>query len=122
MKLENVKEKRVFIKLDKKRELVFDLNALATLEKKYKKDFFATIEEFQDKNSVVALKALLYCSLKHEDKKLTLKQTGKLVKLINLTKVKQKVIEAINASMVDPEDAIKESESTASLGPAGKKF
>lgn len=120
MKLENIREKKVYIELDKKREIRFDLNALAEFEETSGKDFFSALEALSQKKSLFALKIFLYSALKSEDDALTLKQVGSLIKIKQLKEVKSKVIEAINASLTDQEDEIK-TNSTCSLGPAGKK-
>jgi hypothetical protein len=120
MKLENVKEKRVFITLDREREIRFNLGAAATYEETFKEDFFSAIDRLQQGKSLPFVRNLLYVGLKAEDKTLTIEQVEKLVPLRKFIEVKNKIIEALNVSLTAPEDAI-ETNMVGSLGPAGKK-
>jgi len=122
MKLENVREKKVYIELDKKREIKFDLNAMAELEEIYG-DLPSAMEALNKKMSVKAMRALLYSGLKHEDEALTLQQVGSMVKMSDLSIVTEKITEAFKADTPDIEDTdgLVKSNSNVSLGPAGKK-
>lgn len=103
MGLSNIKEKKIFVELDKKRELRFDLNAMAELEEIYG-DFQETIESLNKKISIKAMRALLYAGLKHEDESLTLKKVGSMVKMSDLAMLTQKITEAFTADMPDEKD------------------
>lgn len=122
MKLENIREKKVYIELDKKREIRFDLNAMAELEEIYG-DLPSAMEALHKKMSVKAMRALLYAGLKHEDETLTLQQVGSMVKMSDLSRITEKITEAFKADTPDMEDveSLTKSNSNVSLGPAGKK-
>jgi len=103
MGLNNVREKKIFVELDKKRELRFDLNAMAELEEIYG-DFQETMEALNKKLSIKAMRALLYAGLKHEDEGLTLKKVGSMVKMSDLAMLTQKITEAFKADMPEEKD------------------
>lgn len=103
MGLNNVREKKIFVELDKKRELRFDLNAMAELEEIYG-DFQETMETLNKKISIKAMRALLYAGLKHEDESLTLKKVGAMVKISDLAMLTQKITEAFKADMPEEKD------------------
>ncbi len=100
MPVSNVMPKKVPITLDKKRYLVYDLNALAALEETYGavEQAFAEVE----KGSAKAIRALLWAGLISEDPELTPTQAGMLVGLSGLTLVSQKILEAVEAALPDP--------------------
>lgn len=97
MPLENIKHKKVYIELDKQREIKFNMNALATLEQSYG-SFKKAMEALQD-SSIVAMRALLQAGLRHEDKSLTLEQVGDLVDMGNIGNVTEKIMEAFKVSL-----------------------
>jgi len=103
MGLNNIREKKIFVELDKKRELRFDLNAMAELEEIYG-DFQETMDTLNKKISIKAMRALLYAGLKHEDESLTLKKVGSMVKMSDLAMLTQKITEAFVADMPDQKD------------------
>ncbi|GAB6174507.1 hypothetical protein JCM15765_39850 [Paradesulfitobacterium aromaticivorans] len=100
MPMSDVIPKKVPIELDKKRNLVYDLNALSALEETYGAvdQAFAEVE----KGSAKAIRALLWAGLISEDPELTQSQAGTLVGLSGLTLVSQKILEAVEAALPDP--------------------
>jgi len=100
MPVNDVIPKKVAIELDKKRHLVYDLNALSALEETYGAvdQAFAEVE----KGSAKAIRALLWAGLISEDPELTLTKAGMLVGLSGLTIVSNKILEAIEAALPDP--------------------
>ena len=97
MPLENIKPKKVYIELDKQREIKFNMNALATLEQSYG-SFKKAMEALQD-SSIVAMRALLHAGLRHEDKSLTVDQVGELVDMGNIGDVTGKIMEAFQSAL-----------------------
>lgn len=77
--VKDVKSKDTKIKLNDgvERVIKFDLNALAELEDKYG-SVDAAFEEL-DKNSIKALRFILWAGLSHSDENLTEKQVGSLI-------------------------------------------
>lgn len=95
--LADIRIKPVTIKLDKERNLVFDLNAFAELE-----DVYGDIEDALEaigRGSIKAVRAVLYSGLVHEDESLTVKAVGKLVTIKNLKDVSEALTEAIQQAM-----------------------
>ena len=101
MALENVREKKVFIKLDKVREIRFTFAALAELEEIYM-NFTLAYREFY-KGSIVALGSLLHVGLRHKED-LSLQQTAELLKLTTGEELIIKIHEAIRADFPDIKD------------------
>ena len=102
MPLENIREKKVYIELDKKREIRFDMNALAELEEIY--GSFDKAMAALKNSSIKAMRALLYSGLKHEDKKLTIEQVGAMVDMASLSSVTMKITEAFQRNLPEPEE------------------
>jgi len=77
--VKDVKSKDVKITLSDgvERTIKFDLNAMAELEDKYGSVDAAF--EMLDKNSIKALRFILWAGLMHEDENLTEKQVGSLI-------------------------------------------
>lgn len=100
MPVNDVIPKKVPIQLDKRRYLVYDLNALSALEETYGAvdQAFAEVE----KGSAKAIRALLWAGLISEDPELTLTKAGMLVGLSGLTLVSNKILEAVEAALPDP--------------------
>jgi hypothetical protein len=93
MALSNIRRRKVYIDLDKKREIIFSLNAIAEIEELYK-DFDATVDEAQE-GSFLALKVLLYVGIKQEDKDLTPEQADLIINPIDKNILKLKIMEAL---------------------------
>ncbi|MHB1652339.1 MAG: hypothetical protein ACYCVD_07655 [Desulfitobacteriaceae bacterium] len=100
MPTNDVIPKRVPINLDKKRHLVYDLNALSALEETYG----AVDQAFSEvqKGSAKAIRALLWAGLVSEDPELTLVKAGMLVGLAGLASVSNKILEAVEAALPAP--------------------
>jgi hypothetical protein len=101
----DIKQTGVTVALDKERKLIFDLNSLCSLEEKYGSVDIAMGEMQTGKLS--AIRYFLFLALSNEDDSLTEKQTGKLVTILNLSDIMNKLVEAINVSLpeVDPKNA-----------------
>jgi hypothetical protein len=98
--LEDVRIKTVPIKLDKERNLRFDLNAFAELEEAY-----GDIEQAMkamEKGSIKALRAILWAGLIHEEETLTQKQIGAMIGLQDLQELAQQLSKAMQGHMPAP--------------------
>lgn len=84
----------VIINLDKPRSLRFDLNAMAAYEDATGKSAFA----IGDNISATSIRALLWASLIHEDKTLTLEQVGSLIHTGNMTEITSKINQIVQTS------------------------
>ena len=84
----------VIINLDKPRSLRFDLNAMAAYEDATGKSAFA----IGDNISATSIRALLWASLIHEDKTLTLEQVGSLIDTGNMTEITSKINQIVQTS------------------------
>jgi len=93
------KSKDVKIKLKDgvERTLVFDLNAMAELEDKYGSVDAAF--EMLDKNSIKALRFILWAGLIHEDENLTERQVGSLIDMQYMQEIMGTLGEAFEADM-----------------------
>lgn len=105
-----IKDKKVFIELDKKRQVRFDLNAYAELEIKYGSvaEAMAKLQE----GSIRSIRSLLWAGLIHEciDEKteeytLTEKQVGAMISIEDLDKVTEAITAAMTETMPDEQDA-----------------
>ena len=83
----------MLIELDKPRNLVLDLNAMARFEEVTGKNVFGG---GLDKLSAKDTRALLWASLVHEDPKLTLEQVGKLITARNMGEVSKAIAGAFS--------------------------
>lgn len=83
----------VAIQLDKERRLKYDLNAFALLKEKHGYNLLATTSE--EMNDPVAVRAVLWAGLLHEDPAVTIEQVGSWVDVGNLGDVTQTVAEAL---------------------------
>lgn len=84
----------VIINLDKPRSLRFDLNAMAAYEDATGKSAFA----IGDNISATSIRALLWASLIHDDKTLTLEQVGSLIHTGNMTEITSKINQIVQTS------------------------
>lgn len=103
--LRDVKSKAVKITLSDgiERTIRFTLNAMAELEERYGSvdEAFAQL----DKNSIKALRCILWAGLMHEDSGLTEQQVGDLIDIQYLQELMGSVGEAIASDMPsEPED------------------
>lgn len=101
----NVKIKSVEIELDKKRNLLFDLNAFAELEEHY-----GNIDEAMtalEQGSMKALRAILWAGLIHEDESLTPRQVGSLLGLGDLEYLSKQIGGALGDSLPKEENGKK---------------
>lgn len=80
------------IELDRPRNLRLDLNAMVAFEEASGKSMFKL--KSMENLSVADLRALLWASLRHEDKDLTLEQVGGLVDLGNMEYIAGRLAEA----------------------------
>jgi hypothetical protein len=97
--LRKVKPEKVILDLDKKRTIVYDLNAFAELEEQ-----FGTIEEAMtalQSGKLKALIAILWAGLVHEDETLTPKKVGSLIGLHDMKAVADALTKAIGSSLPD---------------------
>ena len=97
--VQDVKSKNVEITLKDgvKRTLVFDLNAMAELEDRY-----GSIDEafaMLDKNSIKAIRCILWAGLIHEDPDLTEQKVGSLIDMQYLQDLMGSLGEAFNQDM-----------------------
>lgn len=97
--LKDVKSKDIKITLSDgvERTIKFDLNAMAELEDKY-----GSVEaafELLDKNSIKALRFILWAGLIHEDESLTEKQVGSLIDMRYMQEIMGTLGSAFEADM-----------------------
>lgn len=83
----------VDIKLDKKRKLQYDLNALAEIEDKLGVNIY---EMHTIKVGMKNIRTILWAGLIHEDEELTEEQVGSFVNITNIAEVQAKVSEAFS--------------------------
>lgn len=88
------------IKLDKKRKLVFDFNALCKLEETTGKN--ALRGETWSDLSALDVRALLWGALLRDDPELTLDQVGEFVNFGNLEDVTAAIQKAFELAAADP--------------------
>jgi hypothetical protein len=89
---------KIEITLDKKRHLLFDLNAMCSFEEVTGKNLFESdvFEKILKNMDPINLRALLWACLLEEDPELSLKDAGKLLHGVSL----EKVATAINAAIM----------------------
>lgn len=123
--ISNVKDTSTWVKLDKNRNLRFDMNAFIELEDKFgsiqdaldalqKINPEAKAKKGQKRQDLKIFRTFLWAGLVHEDEALTEKDVGKLVDLNNIGEVANAIMSAVDAALpeVDEED-IKNSQSPA---------
>lgn len=93
----------VEIELDKKRQLVFDFNALCKLEETTGKN--ALRGDTWSNLSALDVRALLWGALLRDDPDLTLDQVGQFIDFRNLEKITGAIQEAFEAAAASPEDS-----------------
>lgn len=105
MNADQVKVKRVPIMLDKKRNLVMDMNALCAIEQEY-----GSIDEAfmgMQRKSVGAIRTILWAGILHEfpeGKEPTQKEMARYVGLHNLKDILEAVTEAFDEAL--PKNAV----------------
>lgn len=87
----------IAIELDKERHLRFDLNAYAAFEKETGVEMF----DLEGKFSATVIRALLWASLLHEEKTLTLEQVGAMVHAGNMVYVQQQINKAYELAVAE---------------------
>ena len=99
----DVKSKPIKITLSDgvEREIKFTLNAMVELEDRYG-SVEAAVKEL-DKNSIKALRCVLWAGLIHNDENLTEQQVGNLIDMQYMQSLMDSVEEAFNADMPTPE-------------------
>lgn len=100
--LQKVRPVKVSIMLDKKRHLLYDMNAFAELE-----EIFGTIEEALTelgKGKIKALRAILWAGLIHEDEALTEKQVGTIIGFGDLADIALALNKSIASALPASED------------------
>lgn len=102
----DVKSKEVKLTLNDgvERTLKFDLNAMAELEDEYGSVDAAF--EMLDKNSIKAVRFILWAGLMHEDPSLTLKQVGSLIDVQYLQELMGSLGEAFQADLPTEQPAL----------------
>lgn len=89
---------KITVKLDRVRELKYDLNAGAVIAE------HGGLDE-KNPNSLSNLRLMLYAGLIHEDPDLTLEQVGAMARLRQLPKIAEAVSRALERDSADPEEA-----------------
>lgn len=110
--LKDVKSKNNTIKLldGVERVIKFDLNAMAELEDKY-----GSVEaafEALEKNSIKALRFILWAGLVHEDESLTERQVGSLIDMKYMQDIMDNLGEALESDMPSEEEDVGTTEGT----------
>lgn len=105
--INSVKSKKTTITLldGVERTIRFDLNAMAELEDRYGSvdNAFAEL----DKQSIKALRFILWAGLVHEDESLTEQKVGSLIDIKYLQDVTHTLGVALNADLPDEEESAK---------------
>ena len=100
----DIKIRPIKIKLDKERNLIFDLNAFEELENIYG-DLDAAFKSFQDdKKKIKNVKNFLYAGLVHEDETLTPTIVGTMIGYNNLTEITDQIWQAITQALPEPKE------------------
>jgi len=87
---------KVPIQLDKKRHLLFNLNAMVAFQEATGKNLFSrqVAESLAQEMNPADLRAMLWACLLHEDSELTLEQVGSWINPNNMTEIATTLIEA----------------------------
>ena len=105
----------VAIQLDRERRLKYDLNAFALLKERHDINLFkADPERLQDP---VAVRAMLWAGLVHEDPGLTVEQVGQWVDLGNIKAISETVADAMLAAQKRDVEAATPSPPFVETGP-----
>jgi hypothetical protein len=99
--VDKVKEKKIIIHLDKPRELIFTLGALADLEEEYG-SFQEAIKTLQT-GSIKSLIKLLHVGFQKDDPELTIEEVRDIAGARDFKKLQNALKEALGASMPDPD-------------------
>ena len=97
MEGKDIRQDGVIIKLDKERHLIFDLNALCTLEDECG-SVDKAFEAISKNNKMKDIRHVLCLALQNEDDGMTEKQAGKLINIQNMKYVVGKLTEAMVVS------------------------
>jgi len=126
-KILNVKKPReIFIEIDRKRPLNFNLNAMVEFQLLYGKSFVSVLPNLNINDlDPGVLRAFLCACFRQEEgqEEMTLQEAGKLVDPQNTLYLASKFCEAVGVSMPHPDDLspiIKNKKDSAILGPAAK--
>jgi hypothetical protein len=106
-KAQNVSEEKIFLNLDRKRELKVNLYAMIEYEKLSGETFLDGVEKLLQnikKPSMVLINRLLYCCLKHDDPELTEEKTSRLFGMKELSEIKSSLVAGIKNGLPDSED------------------
>ena len=98
----DIRQKGVEITLDKKRHLLFGLNALCDLEDEFG-NVNAAFKQISS-GSMKGIRKLLHIGLVHEDEELTEKKVGNLVTIADIAEVSQKITMAMTQGLPKVED------------------
>lgn len=91
-------KKYIHIELDRPRHLRYGINALCQLEKMTKK----TVSDISKNPGIIELRAMLYCGLTWEDKKLILEEVGNMMdEVSDIEYISEKVGEAMELALGD---------------------
>jgi hypothetical protein len=102
--MSDMKIRPIKIKLDKERNLLFDLNAFEVLEEIYG-ELDAAFTSFQDKTKLVKnIKNFLYAGLVYEDTELTPKSIGTFIGHTNIYEISNTIWDAISQNLPDAEE------------------
>lgn len=100
----DIKIRPIKIKLDRERNLIYDLNAFEELENIYG-DLDTALKSFQeDKKRIIHIKNFLFAGLVHEDFELTPKRVGELVGYSNINATVDLIWNAITNSLPEPKE------------------
>ncbi|KDR95900.1 hypothetical protein SAMN02745945_01826 [Peptoclostridium litorale DSM 5388] len=98
----DIRQKGVEITLDKKRRLLFDLNALCDLEDKFG-DINSAFKQIAN-GSMKGIRTLLHIGLVHEDESLSERDAGKLIALADIAELSQKLTKSMTQGLPKVED------------------
>ena len=102
--MSDIKVRPIKIKLDRERNLIFDLNAFEELENIYG-DLDTAFKSFQDdKKKIKNVKNFLFAGLVHEDETLTPTIVGAMIGYNNLTQITDQIWQAITQVLPEPKE------------------
>jgi hypothetical protein len=90
----------MIVKLDKERNLVFNLNTMAKFEELTGKNIFT--DKIFEKIKSTDLRALIWACLVQEDPALTLEQVGAMVTIENMAEITNSFNELIGGNKENP--------------------
>jgi hypothetical protein len=104
--MNDIKIRSIQVKLDKERNLIFDLNAFEELENIYG-TLDKALEDFSKSPKKIGhLKNFLFAGLVHEDETLTPKIVGTMIGYENLTSIVDMVWDAITNALPEPKEEV----------------